>query len=78
MSDNYVVKPGIYSHFKGKEYYVIGVGMHSENYEDLVIYQELFGNREIWARPLKMFCAAVIKDGVETPRFEYLREYKGE
>lgn len=72
------IKPGIYSHFKGNEYHVFGVGMHSENYEDLVIYQELFGNREIWARPLKMFCATVMRDGVECPRFEYLREYNGE
>lgn len=75
---NLEVKPGIYSHFKGKEYHVIGVGMHSENYEDLVFYQELFGNRELWARPIKMFCATVIKDGKEAPRFEYLREYNGE
>lgn len=75
---NLEVKPGIYSHFKGKEYHVIGVGMHSENYEDLVFYQELFGQRELWARPLKMFCATIIKDGKEEPRFKYLREYNGE
>ncbi|MEG2813526.1 MAG: DUF1653 domain-containing protein, partial [Oscillospiraceae bacterium] len=35
------IKAGIYTHFKGKEYHVFGVGMHSENYEDIVIYQEL-------------------------------------
>lgn len=72
------IKEGIYTHFKGKEYHVIGIAMHSENYDDLVVYRELFGKRELWARPLKMFKATVDRDGVEVNRFEYLREYNGE
>lgn len=72
------IKPGIYTHFKGKEYHVMGVAMHSENYEDLVVYQELFGNRELWARPFNMFNATIERDGVQAKRFEYVREYNGE
>lgn len=72
------IKPGVYLHFKGKEHQVIGVAMHSENYEDLVVYRELFGNRELWARPYSMFVATVEHNGEEVPRFKYLREYDGE
>ncbi len=70
------IKPGIYTHFKGKEYKVFGVAINSESYEDLVVYQEMFGNNEIWARPLTMFTATVLKDGKEEPRFAFVREFK--
>ena len=45
----------IVRHFKGNKYLVLGFATHSETREDLVIYKELYGKGNIWARPLGMF-----------------------
>lgn len=67
--------PGVYRHYKGKEYRVLGVAKHSETLEDLVVYQCLYENEtaELWVRPLAMFTEAVDVDGVKTPRFMFVR-----
>jgi hypothetical protein len=67
-----MVKPGIYNHFKGKQYKVIGVGKHSETLEDFVIYEALYDNKKskLWVRPLAMFEGTVNVDGISKPRFE--------
>lgn len=51
-------KPGIYQHYKGKKYRVIGVAKHSETLEDMAVYEALYENElsKLWIRPLKMFC----------------------
>jgi len=36
------IEPGIYRHYKGNEYEVIGIGKHSETLEDLVVYKALY------------------------------------
>ena len=66
----HVVEGGIYQHFKGKRYQVLTIAKHSETLEELVIYQALYGDGGIWARPKKMFCSTVTVDGQERPRFE--------
>jgi hypothetical protein len=38
------VKPGIYEHFKGKRYMVLGTAKHSETLEDLIVYVCLHDN----------------------------------
>lgn len=50
-----IVVGGKYRHFKGNEYEVIGVAKHSENLEELVIYKALYGEGQIWARPVSSF-----------------------
>lgn len=67
------MKFGIYQHFKGKKYQVLGVARHSETLEKLVVYQALYGGKKLWVRPLKMFTEKVKIDGKSVPRFKYLR-----
>lgn len=71
---NMEIKLGKYRHYKGNEYEVIGVAIHSETSEKLVIYKALEGNGKIFVRPLKMFIEKVIVEGIEVPRFKYINE----
>jgi hypothetical protein len=66
------VKLGKYRHFKGKEYEVIGVAKHSETQEELVVYRALYGEHQLWVRPLSMFEETVVVDGIKKPRFEFI------
>ena len=69
----YEITPGVYRHFKGNYYRVLGVARHSETMEPLVVYQALYGERGLWVRPLTMFTEAVInRDGIKLPRFAYV------
>ena len=65
---------GIYKHYKGNRYEVIGVAKHSETLEKLVVYKALYQTEgeNLWVRPFKMFIESVVIEGKEIPRFEYL------
>ena len=68
------LKAGVYRHFKGNYYRVIGVARHSETLEPLVVYQALYGARGLWVRPLSMWTEQVTRDGMTRPRFTYVGE----
>jgi len=66
------IPTGVYRHYKGNNYDVIGVATHSENDTKLVVYRPLYGACDLWVRPLAMFTESVIVDGQSVPRFARL------
>jgi hypothetical protein len=72
------IKLGLYKHYKGKMYKVIGIGRHSETLEEYVIYQALYeneyGKNSIWMRPKSMFVEEIEVEGKKMPRFTYISE----
>ncbi len=53
----------IYRHFKGQAYKVLLIAKDSEDINhQLVIYQALYGNHDIYARDLTMFLSKVDKE----------------
>ncbi len=75
------IKTGIYEHYKGKRYQVVGQALHSETVEPMVIYKALyqgeFPEGTLWVRPMAMFKENVTIDGKSVPRFRFISE-KGE
>ena len=69
------IETGLYKHYKGNLYEVLGIAHHSETLEELVVYKALydtpdFGYGAIWVRPLAMFNETIVVDGREVNRFE--------
>jgi hypothetical protein len=63
------VVAGVYRHYKGQSYRVLGTARHSETMEPLVVYQALYGERGLWVRPAAMFSEIIEVNGAPVARF---------
>jgi hypothetical protein len=73
--ENMELKAGLYRHYKGGLYQVIGIAEHSETGERLVVYVSLapLPGPRIRARPAPMWNTPIVwPDGIERPRFAYV------
>lgn len=62
---------GVYRHYKGNHYEVVGFARHSESLEDMVIYKAQYGEGGTWVRPLAMWDSPIEVNGKIVKRFEY-------
>ena len=65
-------KPGIYRHYKGKDYELLYLARHSETEEPMVVYRQLYGERGVWVRPAAMWNETVERGGERVKRFTYI------
>jgi len=60
---------GLYRHYKGGLYRVLGTVRHSEDLQPMTLYQALYGDQGLWVRPAAMFAEVVSFNGLVQPRF---------
>lgn len=65
---------GVYQHFKGGLYEVIGVAKLVDSMDCFVVYRPLYGDRELVVRPYEDFMKIVFREGREQPRFQLVQE----
>lgn len=68
-----LLKPGLYRHYKGNDYFVFQVATHSETDELFVIYRYLYDDFGWSVRPLELFQQTVELAGETIPRFRFVR-----
>jgi hypothetical protein len=69
----------VYRHYKGNNYEVVGLALHSETLEELVAYRALYnhnkyGKNSLWVRPKKMFLENVTVGGKKVERFKKIKQ----
>jgi len=68
------LQKGIYQHYKGNQYEVMDIALNSETLEKMVVYRALYGNFDLWVRPLQMFTEHVEISNKQIPRFKFISE----
>jgi hypothetical protein len=71
------MQTGIYEHYKGNRYEVIGTAIHSETLEEMVVYRNLYhspnhGYGALWVRPKTMFEEETTVNGQTVKRFTFV------
>ena len=65
---------GIYRHYKGNLYEVVGFAIHSETTEDMVVYKALYSEGDTWVRPMSMWSELVEAEDKKVKRFEFIAD----
>jgi hypothetical protein len=76
------LRSGIYEHYKGKKYLVLGLARHTETGELMAVYVPLYElpdneGVQMAVRPLKMFSEQVEVGSITKPRFRFTGEDEG-
>lgn len=74
MNDLQQIAPGVYEHYKGKRYFVLGLSKNTETGEVCVVYRPLYETDwpQLVHRNATMFFEMVMVDGRQVPRFRSL------
>ena len=67
---------GLYKHYKGNMYEVIGIAKHSETLEEMVVYKATYQEEpyNIWVRPKAMFLEKIEINGNLIERFSKIHK----
>lgn len=70
------IVPGIYEHYKGKKYFVLGLSRNTETNEVCVVYRPLYDTDwpQLVHRKAEMFFEEVTVEGKRMPRFRLLEQ----
>lgn len=62
---------GLYKHYKGNIYEVVGIAKHSETHEEMVVYKATYQKEgeNLWVRPKSMFLESVKIENISVKRF---------
>ena len=63
---------GTYQHYKGNVYMAMAIARNEKTLDEMVVYQSLQNDEEVWVRPLNEFLEKVKHNGNEIPRFTYI------
>lgn len=68
------IRPGVYEHYKGKKYFVLGMSRNTETNEVCVVYRPLYETDwpHLVHRNAEMFSENVTVDGRQVPRFRFV------
>ena len=68
------IRPGVYEHYKGKKYFVLGLSRNTETNEVCVVYRPLYETDwpHLVHRNAEMFSENVTVDGRQVPRFRFV------
>jgi hypothetical protein len=72
------IRPGVYRHFKGQLYEVLGTAPLVDTESYFVVYRPLYGDRALVLRLQSEFAGTVNRDGHEEPRFQFVEPASGQ
>lgn len=68
------INKGIYQHYKGPYYEVLGIAKHEETREEMVVYRAPYGKYQLWVRSVTIFLEPVKLAGVHVPGFKFISD----
>lgn len=71
MKERTLIPGQLYRHFKGNLYQIITIGKHSETGEEMVVYQAMYGEFQVYIRPISMFIEKLDLEKYSDARQEY-------